>query len=680
MFRFYLNNQIVSDPINWDDFTETIERDDTIKGVLPKYEQKLTFTGGGCKLLSDLKRINGFCTIVDLRVDQKIADQYETILNGYIFIADCEFNLNKNTVECPVQDNNYSAMIYNNKSIDIYLDSTLSKNAVPIPACETKNVTFFTPSTGNDAGAKKMYPVWSAFKYVIDFISDGAIDFESDYLDYTKSHTGNLQRGLTISTGAILRGGTNNISPKISFDVLFKEIYRKFPIAFTILTQSNGRQLIKIEEESYFYGESSGVVINNIQDLKESINTELLYSEIAIGGQTAAYDPAKHTVPDTNRMFFQKESYYYQTKCNIDKKLDLTTNFICDSNIIEELVATNTSNNGYDEQVFLVQVTYSSGILGNRAIKTSLGSNATAPYYYNANLTNAEVSKNFNIYSDLIQYISNNNIGFQASKTAGYSTAYHVFPTDYNTDFSGRLISTCTVPALVTFEDDTTSPNNDPGNNYTLNSRYTSPSPGHYYFSASLLIRMAAAPALSIPNVKVNFTIQLRRYDSSNVLQETHTQVFGGTTFNTYFGVSSTGEKYLVNTEKMFFMQTGDYVQVYFSWCSLPWRSYDINGYYDGSDSGARAEIMVGAQTFFKTLSTESNGILVSGNTSNYYAGSLKFEFPLPHLKYKTLKADLSKSLTVNHDGSTNKTGWIQKSVRTLSTGKTTWELLNKDI
>lgn len=678
MFNFYLNNEIVPDPINWDDFTETIERDDTIKGVLPKYEQKLTFAGKGYKKLYDIRRQNGFCSIVELRVEQNTDGYFETILNGLIFISDCEFNLNKRLVECPVQDNNYSATIYNNKSIELYLDSTLSKNGVVIPSCESKNIKLFAPATGNETETIKAYPVWSAFKYIVKFISDDTIDFESDYLDYTKTHTNNEQRSLVLTTGAILRSSSNK-SPKVSFDSLFKEIYRKFPIAFTVIKQNNGRPLIKIEHENYFFGESSGLIIEGVEDLKESINTELLYSEIEIGGTTANYNPSIHSIPDTYRMFFQKESYYFQTKCNIDKKLDLTTKFICDSNIIEELAATNTTNNGYDDNVFILQVVYSGGILGNRAIQKSLLGNGLAPFYYNGDLTNAESAKNFNIYSDLVQYLYTNNIGFQATKTSYYTASYHNYPADYNTDFTGRLIPTCSTPVLVTFEDDSTYPNNDAGNNYTSNSKYTAPSSGHFYFSASLKIRIQASPLLTSANAKASFTIQIRRYNAANVLQETYSNTVGGSTFSSFF-VVDTGVKFLLTAERIFFMQPGDYVQVFFSWCSLPYISYDINGYYNGNPSGLRAEIMSDPNTFFKTLSTESNGTLVSASSSNYYVGGLKFEYPLPIQKYKILKQDLSKSLIVSYSENNNKTGWLKRVVRNLATGKTTWELTNKDI
>jgi len=118
MFRFYFDGNEVQDPLNWDDFEENIVRDETIKGLLPRYDIKLSFNAGGYDYLYSIKKLNGFCNLVSLRVDFKCGDNYETILNGYIPISDCKFNRNKCIVECQVVDDNYGAMI-------VYLGSTL---------------------------------------------------------------------------------------------------------------------------------------------------------------------------------------------------------------------------------------------------------------------------------------------------------------------------------------------------------------------------------------------------------------------------------------------------------------------------------------------------------------------------------------------------------------------------
>lgn len=672
MFKFYLDNNLVTDPINWADFTETIERDEVIKGILPKYEQKLTFNAGGYKYLYDKKNSDGFCNLIELKVEYQCGGAYETVLNGYIFISDCKFNLNKCTVECEVEDDNFGARIYRNKSIETYLDSSLSKNLVSIPICVTRNATFFRPSNGaNIVGTRKVYPVSAVFEYLVDFISDGLIDFESDFLDFSLTQVDNPQRALTIISGKAIRGQAGFFSPKTSFGSLFNEVSKKYPLAFTIIKQASGRPLIKIENEDYFFGSSSSITINNIQDLQQSINNEFLYSEIGIGGTTVKYDSSIHSVPDTIKMFFENESYYFQTECNIDKKLDLVTNYICDSNIIEELVFTNTTNDTYDKNVFFVEVNYSGGIAGNTAIKTSLYTSSLTPYYYNSGLTNIEVSQNFNIYADLIQYINANDIGFMATKTSNYIFPYHS-NADYTYNFAGIINPLSSTTELITYENDSVSPNSDPGGNYTANSRYTAPGNGHYGFLSNLKIAVQTILPNN-PNIRIQFYLYIRKYNSSNVLLEEYISKKGTNDYITFVSPAV----FQMQGEKIFFMETGDYVETYFKWVSIPFKNYDNFGHFDNSPTNARVIILASSNSYFKTVTTESNGTLVSGSSLNYNVERLEFDRPISYSDYKTMKLDLSKSLVVNHDGVENKTAWIRRSVRNYTTSETKFELIS---
>lgn len=680
MFKFYLNNTLVSDPMNWSDFTETIERDEVIKGLLPKYEIQLKFNAGGYKFLYDLKQSAGFCNLVELKVQKQSCSLglYSTILDGYIFLSDCKFNINKCTVECDVFDNNYGARIYNNKSISVYLDSSLSKNLVSITPAVSKDVTFFRPSTGADiVGLRRTYPVWECFKYLIAFMSDGLIDFESTFLDYTATHTDNRQRALVITTGAILRGLSGSPSPKISFDILFQEVNKKYPIAFSMTKQANGRSLIKIENEDYFFGSDSGVRFANVNDITESINNRLLYSEIGIGGETATYDSAIHSLPDSIRMMFKNESYYFQTECNIDNKLDLVTSFICDSNIIEELVFTNMTNTSYNDNVFFVEVIYSSGIAGNTAIKTSVYDSSATPYYYNAGLTNVAVANNLNVYSDLVQFVNSNDIGFMATKTDNFLYPYHKIA-DYPTTFSGLLILLYSTSNLVLYQDDSTAPNHDAGNNYTANSRYTAPSNGNYYFKSNLklkvdsdLVNMFGFPAN--PNIKIGFFLNINKYSAANVLLESYQTVVGGTTYSTLVAFNSPIGYASITGEKMFFLETGQYVETYFKWASLPNHSYSGTGHYNGEPTSGRVTIL--PTSTFETLTTEGNGTLISGNSLNYNVEKLEFELPVSDAEYANIKTDTSKYITIDN-GVDERVGWIRKSVRNMSTTVTTCELI----
>jgi hypothetical protein len=155
MFRFYFNGTEVNDPINWDDFEENIVRDDTIKGLLPKYDIKLKFDGGAYDFLYTLKASTGYCNLVELRIDYKCGDNYETVLNGYIPISDCRFNRNRCVVECQVIDDNYGARIFNNKNIKTELNTGKSKNGEDITVATEYDIQLFKPSDGTYYGTTR---------------------------------------------------------------------------------------------------------------------------------------------------------------------------------------------------------------------------------------------------------------------------------------------------------------------------------------------------------------------------------------------------------------------------------------------------------------------------------------------------------------------------------------------
>ena len=46
MFEFWIDGVKYADPLNWKEFTESIEYDDQLNVFLFKYETKLKFSGG----------------------------------------------------------------------------------------------------------------------------------------------------------------------------------------------------------------------------------------------------------------------------------------------------------------------------------------------------------------------------------------------------------------------------------------------------------------------------------------------------------------------------------------------------------------------------------------------------------------------------------------------------------
>lgn len=661
MFKFYLDNIQVRDALNWFDFTETIERDADIKGLLPKYEVNLTFNANGYKYLYDAMLNNGYCKLVELKVDYKCGSGYTTILNGYIFLSDCKFNLNKCTVDCGVTDNNYGARIYNNKTIKAYLGSGLSKNAVAITPCPYDSIQLFVPTTGSYSGTtRRMYSLYDAFKYLVDFMSDGLIGFESDYLSTVTDPYYGIE-GLRIATGNEIRTAAHAEAPLISFQELFQEVDKKYPLGFTIINVA-GIPTIKIEDAPYFYKAANSITINAIQDLQQSFNNELLYSSVKFGGEALETD-VSHSFEQIRFFNFLEEEYYLKGVCNIDKVLDLTGTFIADSNIIEGLFATDTSNESYDDKIIFIQ-TYGNAFATNTPDPIT----ALLPLYYNDNLKNNKVAERLSIQGDIALYLGTNNDLCLASSTSDLQVA--------NT---GEVFGPLPTPSLtlsysgyVLFQDDSTPPNFDTNNRYdTAISKYTASANGVYSFESQINTKNILNGGVSGSSTTYAYTISLEVYDATNVRKAFYEPTPYTASITQFIAPSFIfGNVYPFSNV---YLPAGYYVRI----------KYDFNiilnntiNYAPGDSYEFIINILTGS-TFACNQSVNGGGVYEPKDQRDYFVSRFEFQKALSFTDYSILKLDLSKAITINNGSQEDKTVWIRKSTRKLATGETTWELIS---
>jgi hypothetical protein len=661
MFRFYFDGNEVQDPLNWDDFEENIVRDETIKGLLPRYDIKLSFNAGGYAYLYGIKKLNGFCNLVSLRVDFKCGDNYETILNGYIPISDCKFNRNKCIVECQVVDDNYGARIYNNKNIKTDLIAGKSKNAVDITPASEWDIDFFKPIDGTTlATTRKGVFVYDAFRYLIDFMTDGLVGFESTYLTYTTNPTGeSTARNLAVFLGEEIRVPSQDKSAKISFNDLFKEVDKKFPLGFTIIKGSDGRPTVKIEEASYFFNTGNSITINDITDLEESFDNEVLYSKVIFGSQSVDYNASIHSFQPVQFLGFTEEEYYLVGECNIDKALDLKSEYLIDTNIIEELVFTNTSNDSYDKDTFFVECRYYDATTVQALPYANITSNVVTPSFYNGSLVNNKVGERYSLQGNIAQYLGGNDVGFRASTTFSQLVANHTNAP------SATPVAVQSTTNKAIFNNDSTLPNYDAAGQYsTVNYRYTSSQNGSYLFKTRIQIDAQTPTNVGLDyNRSWRITVAFRRYNSANTLLED----------NLYYFPSQTGlyqnlglGTFVNDPSHLLFLASGDYAEIWLTLESQP-TNFQLasNGQY------------YFAGEFYTEATVTGGGIYEESDPKEYFVSKLEFNRPLSYEAYKTLKLDLSKSMIVNHDGQTNSTAWIRKIDRKLSTGETKFELIS---
>jgi len=651
MFRFYLDNTLVSDPINWADFTETIEFDETLKALLPKYENKLTFSGSGYAYLYSQFKTNGYCKLVQLKVDYQCDANsgYSTILNGFIFISDAIFNLNKFTVECDVMDNNYGSKIFNNKSIKAKLNVGKSKNGLTITPCSYNDIRMFTPSTGvYSATTRRVYDIGDAFRFLITFMTDGDVGYESNFLTTFTDLYG--VEGLKLTTGQEIRLHDQLTAPFISFEELFHEIDIKYPLGFTIIDVS-GVPTIKIEEIAYFKNTTPSINIANIDNLKQSFNSQILFSKIKFGSTFLNYDGFQYHYPQIRFFSFADEEYHLQGKCNIDRTLDLTGDIISDTNLIEGCFATDTNNSTYDNNLFFIQTIFYDPGGYTRATAAVDPVTNTLPFFYNKNLQNNFIAERYNLQGDIALYLGSADDLFRAEKTV-----YQ----DISADFAGvGLINpTPTVSALILFENDSTGGNFDVNGNYNNTTfRYTSPASGSYEFVSEISIDVNG---YGLVDIQVCYNV----YDAGNVLQS---QQFGEFNFCDMGAVGDppSSKEFLIKGSKNIFLISGWYVTVSLSAIS------NIN-------SSIFYHFYALATSFFScTESINGGGVYQSEVPGDYFVSKFEFAAPISNDEYVTMKADLSKAVVINNDGQTNRTTWIRKLVRKLATSETKWEMIS---
>lgn len=680
MFKFYLDNIEVINPIDWDGFTESIVRDNDIKAILPKYENTLTFTGDGYSFLFDKYFQNGFCKIVRLRVEEYCNSVNPTLVfNGSIFISDCIFNVNKCTVECHITDDSFGARIYNNKSIKTILSGNLTKNGQTLTPATPTPIYFFNCQTSDPDYTRNVYTYYETLKFLIAFISDNEVGFESDYLSTT------IRGGFI--TGKELRLDVGD-APITSFNDVFNEINKKYPLGITVIN-INGVPTIKIENESYFYNESTSIQINNIQDLKLAFTNELFYSGVKVGSDTVLYDASIHSFIPKQFIGFQLEEYFLTGVCNIDKQLDLYSNFLIDSNIFEELLTTNTTNTTWDDKILMVDIY----VGADYAVQTPMPP-AYNTWYYNDAFTSAKIAERNSFAGNAMLYAGINNSGFRAERTDYIESPRTATNGHDNADFYQGCLFGVNHPELQTsawiqtvFNEDSATPNYNFGANYNpTNGRYTIPTTGWYAFENYTKIGIfhyltgdACSPVSNIfggINRYIRINVKFSRFDSGSTLIDEEEFNYpdslgigiydGGV--DGFFYAFDGGTKHGWNSYIYKECAAGEYIT-----CSVQMESIAVNSLF-----GSAMYVNVTNDSYFTTTATTSSGgVVETGNLNGYKATKIMFDNPCSKANWDSLKLDLSKGIIVNHDGNTNRTGWARRITHNFSNKNTEWELIS---
>lgn len=645
MFKFYLNGTEMNDhPDGWNEIASTIKRDET--GVL-LYDADVNLVSyGGQDMYGYLKNAwdtDKYGTTI-INIEQRIApDSYALIHSGTILHSDIKFNLVNGSMEYKSDDRSWFTNISNNKSIDITLDVSESKNKVLILPCPSFDLEVFNPQDGTYyTDKRKAYKIIDALKYMVRFLSDGKLTFQSSCFD-----TGGIYEGYCLVSGLELSEYGGVSAPRLSWGDLAEDLMNKLNIKF-VIEGSSDNPVIRAEQSEDLFSGSSVFDISDVPDeIKLYVDTNLLYSTVEIGSSASDATPTL-ALPDVQSLIsFKEEKLHFQGTNNIDRVFQLKGNTINSCAVIEICVRALSGYDSYNEDVFMIEYDPA-----NNKAKQSNWTGTPGKYFYNESLTNINILNRFSnsfpnsVMGNIIDVDANRFFAWQDKNTApvGYadidagghsheyaSTAYETGPLQFDNDYSQGFFS----PQYGITGNGYTG--EDPSNNYggatpagsqvaPLDSYYTIPSDGLYTFNAGVYFYFAwnfdGLNPRKWRDKKIG--VRFRQYRSGNLIN-----YYDGAILNCTNGGNSVGRsKLFVSGSRSIYALTGDQIDVVLyhyvpgAW-SDKWE-YEITELTDSYFSCSGINI--------------GGGILSASSPYNYKAMKIDFKYPLSLQEYLTIR------------------------------------------
>ena len=387
MYRLYIDingvmTEITNDVIGLKDIRDIIVREDDIFGnkVLRNKIDigSLNIYGNTYKYICVLIGNNPCATI-----SSKIYYDNTLIYEGEVRVSDVAINPYKGIATIKnMYDDGYSSRIDAAKNHKIYLSATKSKNskAISISSVTTVFIQDYTNNTYNQS--RKTWDVLDVLKFLVSYATDNDVKVKSDYLTSNKSIITTVGQLVQLSPF----GQVSNEYPEVSLSLLLDQLYRIKNIKTSYTEIGNVKYLV-VEPSEYFF---ENVVIAelpiNIND-EIVVNNENKYENIKVGSNTYIELNTIDRVDaygDSGIKSYRPTEVNNCNNCNNrDSVLDLTTDFIVDTDYIETCISSPIGIE-YSDMNKIVFVDVDSSY---NALTYPNGAN----YYYNDNNKNDNI-------------------------------------------------------------------------------------------------------------------------------------------------------------------------------------------------------------------------------------------------------------------------------------------------
>ncbi len=683
MVRFYLDGIEVTSPVNWQEFSLKLAKDKTIDAILLTSDTSLQWADDGYSYLNGLIESGGFCTSVDLLVkDDEPIDQ--VVFYGRVFLSSSEIDESLCTIKSRVEDRSFYAMINSNKGIEADMTAEVSKNGTAIPAVDMYVLDVHDVVGGAFVDSIYSVRVFDAFRYLTDFMTDDTIGFVSDTFDI-----GGEWEGLTITSGNKLRRATGYTGdtpplPLFSFRKLYEEVKKKIPIGITV-DESAGSFTLRIESIDYFNLNTSGTMIfENIEAIKTKFIEEKLYASVRVGSDTI---DDTLTFPESQPIIgYKEEQLFNDINCNVDNELNLVSQWIISSNVIEDCVTGVSSE--YDEDLFFITSTLITPTLGV-STQTDIFNSGT-DYFYNDLLRNINVLERYGtgIPQSALQYFNGSPSNFYAFKSV---TQQHLRSVTVSNTGMAVIININGINGQI--DDESTPPASDPNNVFQASQNippvstnvFTAPVDAYYSFEAGMdmdIIGSVSGSGIGFINPTntdiVTVVLKYDTYTGGGVLVDSDVvvgNVVSGKYSHNYTASNPSPGPYTVTpyTQPLVF---GKYLP---SGWRLTLKVVITFGTYNAITSGSigiNEKVYMRQGSYFTCTgnSTDNPGI-TAGNLNEYIAYEHAFTYPLTSSEFNYIRANSRELYRFSMAGRTERMGWISDLKYNWVTGMATVKL-----
>ena len=655
-YKFILEGNEVSNPNGWDKFELRLKRDDDIAGLLISSTNKFTFKGDGYDIIKD-RFDNNYNDKINATIEVLEDNSYVEKYKGVIILTDVLFNLEKRTVQTTIEDASFQGAIQANKNVKSFLNAGMTKNGEQVTSLTIFNLDYFIANgTYQSLANRRAYLLKDALDFMVRFMTDDTVKgIQSTYLDDTANFDGVLPY---ITTSEAIRLA-NSDAPNVSFSELMTFLQRTHDLTFDFVTVS-GEVVMRIEERAFFFQSDVTDTFRDLTDLSLNVDSQKIASHLEVGNNTTA-DAGNCSL--TTRFFsFQEEDYALKGKGNVDKLIDLKTDFVTDSNVIQYIV-TNLSDDEFDDNIVIVQASTTQAA---RFQSTSYCSNN---YYYNASFTNDKIiDRNLNaIPNSITKYLT-------AATTPAKAEISQATVLDTNaTGFVGMPddILTDVVRYINPLEFD--SEIYDLGNNYDPNlpdTFYDVPFTGNFSFQANVYASLQLTEIWNTSfATSISFSIEIRRWNSS--FTQMKESVKSG---EISVGFTSLYQMKFLNRSVQTTMScdTGDRVNVLV-----------VFRVHTGTTNVKTiiATIIKNTNlTFFECLGAEDDaGTYKVFDPNSFKARLFKFRKNVSLQRSDNIRENTRSSFIINElsDTTLDKTVWIEEVVNNVETGETSFTMIN---